>query len=335
MAEDAWHWLRQNEPESYQQLLDKLDQAARRDLSPSGKVELFQLVKVFKWCAEHGVPLNELDVKDHLHKYREAVSYLRRFTRSAKPGEAEIDTVRQIIARIKQDASRQETRLWARGRRGEEPVGHQFDWQTVKGKQCKLADGRTGLIILGPGLTVRRIKSIVEQFVSWDLEVDEALLAEIGRSCSGVTGVRNYLPISDNLGTAGQPNPEQFGDIRAAGYQVVINLAMPDSTDALPNEGDLVAKHDMTYVHIPVVWKAPTYHDLERFFEAIDEHQGRKIFVHCVVNERVSVFVFLYRVIRQGIPLEEARGALLRIWEPDETWQRFIDDALGRHGIKP
>ena len=78
--------------------------------------------------------------------------------------------------------------------------------------------------------------------------------------------ILNYLPISDTLATAGQPVRQQFRDIKAASYDLVINLAMPDSPNALPDEAELVAAHGMEYIHIPVVWEKPTADDLERFF---------------------------------------------------------------------
>ncbi|MBN1139339.1 MAG: hypothetical protein JXM73_22370 [Anaerolineae bacterium] len=143
--------------------------------------------------------------------------------------------------------------------------------------------------------------------------------------------ISSYLRICDTLATAGQPAPEQFAAIRDAGYQVVINLAMPTSTNALPNEAEIVAGLDMDYVHIPVAWENPTPVDLECFFAAMNRYRGHKVFVHCAMNMRVSAFVLLYRVIRQGAPLETAKEALSRIWEPDATWQRFIDNSLARY----
>ena len=142
------------------------------------------------------------------------------------------------------------------------------------------------------------------------------------------SGITNYLPISDTLATAGQPAAEHFAVIRAAGYEVVVNLAMPTSTDALPNEGELVAAQGMAYVHIPVVWEAPTEEDLERFFAVMDRNRGRKVLVHCALNMRVSCFVFLYRVLRLGTLAAEAWQDVLAIWEPNEVWQRFVDDML-------
>lgn len=142
--------------------------------------------------------------------------------------------------------------------------------------------------------------------------------------------ILNFLHISDALGTAGQPTAEQFSDVRAAGYQVVINLALPTSTNALPNEQEWVTGQGMEYVHIPVVWEAPTAQGLERFFEAMEQHAGKKVLVHCALNYRASAFVLLYRVLRLGAPPEAAWTSLRQIWEPDETWQSFINQALAQ-----
>ena len=147
-------------------------------------------------------------------------------------------------------------------------------------------------------------------------------------STRGIEGILNYLPISEAIGTAGQPAEVQFAEIKAAGYEVVVNLAMPDSSNALPNERELVVEQGMDYVHIPVVWDSPTTEDLEQFFAIMEGYRDRKVFVHCVVNMRVSVFVLLYRVLRLGAPLGEARKDVLKIWTPNEVWQSFMEDAL-------
>jgi hypothetical protein len=54
----------------------------------------------------------------------------------------------------------------------------------------------------------------------------------------------------------------------------------------------------------------------------------RPVFVHCVTNKRVSAFVFLYRVLCQDIAPTEAERDLHAIWQPDEVWNRFIQEQL-------
>jgi protein tyrosine phosphatase (PTP) superfamily phosphohydrolase (DUF442 family) len=156
--------------------------------------------------------------------------------------------------------------------------------------------------------------------------VPQQILAE------GLAGILNYRRISEWIGTAGQPTPEQFAKVRATGYEVVVNLAMPTSTGALPDEAGLVAAQGMDYVHIPVVWEAPTRDDLARFFEVMDRNRQRRVLVHCAMNMRVSAFVLLYRVIRQDVPLELASQDLLAIWRPEGVWADFMRRVLAEEG---
>jgi protein tyrosine phosphatase (PTP) superfamily phosphohydrolase (DUF442 family) len=145
---------------------------------------------------------------------------------------------------------------------------------------------------------------------------------------SPLANIYNMLSLADNLGTSGQPTSTQLAAIKEAGYEVVINLATGTTPRDLPHEADVVAAQGMEYIHIPVIWDNPTEADLARFFEAMDATKDKKRFVHCIANMRVSAFMFLYRVLRQGMPLEEARATMRQIWEPNAIWQKFIDAAL-------
>ena len=139
----------------------------------------------------------------------------------------------------------------------------------------------------------------------------------------------NYLEISPLLGTAGQPLREQFAAIRSAGYQAVINLAMPSSTGALADEAEIVRGLGMEYVAIPVVWEAPQPRDFERFCAEMQRLAGRKVFAHCAKNYRVSAFVYLYRTLKLGAPEDVAYDDMLSIWQPEGVWAQFIERIKG------
>jgi len=147
---------------------------------------------------------------------------------------------------------------------------------------------------------------------------------------SPLANIYNMLSLTDELGTSGQPTSAQLAAIKEAGYEVVINLATGTTPRDLPNEADVVATQGMEYIHIPVVWDNPTEADLARFFEVMDATQDKKRFVHCIANMRVSAFMFLYRVLRQGMPLDEARATMSQIWQPNPIWQKFIEAELAR-----
>lgn len=148
-----------------------------------------------------------------------------------------------------------------------------------------------------------------------------------------VQDILNFLPIDSRIGTAGQPTREQFAAIREAGYEVVINLAMPTSDNAVPEEAALVAALGLEYIPIPVVWENPTHEDLARFFAALEANTGRRLFVHCALNMRVSAFMYLYRLLRLGMSHDEAYWDVLAIWEPNPTWRAFMAAATGQEDL--
>jgi len=135
----------------------------------------------------------------------------------------------------------------------------------------------------------------------------------------------NFYEISPLIGTAGQPRADQFAIVRDAGYRLVINLAPSFAERAIPNEGEIVRGLGMEYVHIPVIWDAPQVAELEQFFQVMQQHQDVPVFVHCQVNYRVSAFMYLYR-LRYGLTSEkQAEQDLHWLWQPNATWQAFID----------
>jgi protein tyrosine phosphatase (PTP) superfamily phosphohydrolase (DUF442 family) len=145
-----------------------------------------------------------------------------------------------------------------------------------------------------------------------------------------IEDIYNFLKLSDSIATSGQPTEEQFSAIKEAGYQVVVNLALPESPNALPDEKKVVLAQGMQYVHIPVLWENPTIEDVARFFTVMEAHADKNIFVHCAANKRVSAFIYLYRRLNERMSEEDARKDLHQIWLPNEIWQKFIEQLLGK-----
>jgi uncharacterized protein (TIGR01244 family) len=147
-------------------------------------------------------------------------------------------------------------------------------------------------------------------------------------------GVYNYRAVDDAIGTSGQPTEAQLAGIAKAGYRTVINLALHDDPRySLPDEAQAVQSLGMAYVHIPVQFAAPTQDDLLAFLDAMDAHAGGKVWIHCAANMRVSAFLGLYRVLRQGWPEDKAFELMRGLWEPNEVWSAFIAKMLaGRAG---
>src|ERR1700751_4454314 len=136
---------------------------------------------------------------------------------------------------------------------------------------------------------------------------------------ASLSDIYSFRAIGERLGTAGQPTENQLHVIRQAGFEAVINLALPTSDNALANEGSIVTGLGMSYVHIPVDFKMPTSQDFQTFSRMMQAFEGGRVFVHWAANMRVSAFMFLYRVLHQKVPVSEAELDLHAIWEPDEV----------------
>lgn len=137
-----------------------------------------------------------------------------------------------------------------------------------------------------------------------------------------------YHRIDSDLATSGQPDPDQFGAIRNAGFAVVLNLALPSSDRALAHEGALVTQLGMAYFHLPVSFEHPRIEDYEAFRQVLSAWKGRRVWVHCAANMRVSCFVFLYRVLEEGLRESDAARDLQAIWNPDDTWSVFMTKVM-------
>ncbi|MET0102719.1 MAG: protein tyrosine phosphatase family protein [Sedimenticola sp.] len=137
--------------------------------------------------------------------------------------------------------------------------------------------------------------------------------------------ITNYIRISDRLASSGQPEEHQFKDIAQAGYQVIINLAMPNSDNTTPEEGYIVTARKMQYVHIPVPFEAPTSTHIKDFISIMKAFDKKKVWIHCVVNYRVSAFMFLYMRYVENKSREEANKVILKSWEPNDAWKSFME----------
>ncbi len=152
------------------------------------------------------------------------------------------------------------------------------------------------------------------------------------QSDTGLADARAYLRRSDQLGTAGQITYDEVAAVKAAGYDVVVNLAPADEErNAL--EGFHVTQEGMTYIQIPVSWQEPSQRDLQLFFDVMKANQDRKVYVHCFANMRASAFVYLYRTLKEDISEEQARADMAKIWKPEELdqWAHFIETAREKH----
>ena len=139
-----------------------------------------------------------------------------------------------------------------------------------------------------------------------------------------VKDILNYKSYTPMFSSAGQPTREQLPLIKEAGYQRVIYIAFSTIGPAIPEEDQLVKELGMDYLHIPVDFNNPTIRDFNAFADAMQREPDTKTLLHCQVNARATAFSFLYRVIYDGVSVEEAKRDMNTVWQPNAVWRDFI-----------
>src|ERR1700740_3642669 len=113
--------------------------------------------------------------------------------------------------------------------------------------------------------------------------------------------IYHFEKVSDTLSCSGQPTEEQFRELVAGQFEVIINIGLLDTKYALPNEEDLVDNLAMDYYHIPVVFEDPQLSELNTFITRMDQNAHKKVLVHCAANYRASAFVALYLFAKEQL----------------------------------
>lgn len=160
-------------------------------------------------------------------------------------------------------------------------------------------------------------------------------LSGIEATAGGLDEIVNYREYSDTLSSSGQPAEPQFADVKAAGFGRVVFLAFSDDHGSVAGEDRIVEDAGMEFVHVPVIWEAPTTRDFYAFAGAMQQEPETKTLVHCQVNFRASTFSFLYRVLYEGVAVGEAKDDLYSVWVPNATWRNLIFTVLEENGVSP
>ncbi len=144
----------------------------------------------------------------------------------------------------------------------------------------------------------------------------------------------NFKAINDLVATAGLLSEEQLAELRASGYETVINLLPHDSEYAVPSEQSIVTGQGLDYVSIPVDFSDPKALDYALFVDALNACNEKRVLIHCAANYRVSAFYALYAHEHLGWSAEQAMAHIASIWEPEDypPWGQFIAERLSGEG---
>ncbi len=154
-------------------------------------------------------------------------------------------------------------------------------------------------------------------------------------AASSLTDISNYRDYTATYSSSGQPSAEQLELLQAEGFERIIYLAFTTSGTALAKEDEIVKGLGMEYIHVAVDFDNPTASDFYTFVALMQREPGKKTLLHCQVNFRASSFSFLYRVLYQDVPMDDAKVDMDTVWAPNETWQNLIFSILQENGRSP
>ena len=148
------------------------------------------------------------------------------------------------------------------------------------------------------------------------------------------SSIRNFLRVSTDVCTGGQPRLEHFAALKAEGVKAVLNLRTPGEHRA-DEEEQAVKAAGMAYFNVPVVYTAPTFESADAFLRITDDPRNRPIFIHCTAAIRVGTYWLIRRVLRDNwtwdVALAEARKVgLTQAPHLEEFAQQYIAKARAR-----
>ena len=136
--------------------------------------------------------------------------------------------------------------------------------------------------------------------------------------------ILNYVKINELISTSGQPKIEELESIANEGFEVVINLAVLVTSNALENEDKIVSSLNMSYIHIPVDFENPKLSDLKLFLNILQALGANKVWIHCAKNYRVSAFMYVYHKYILHTPFEQIDLSIFDKWQPSLVWQELM-----------
>jgi len=126
--------------------------------------------------------------------------------------------------------------------------------------------------------------------------------------------IRNWRRRSDAITTSGRLEAGDPARLAALGVRHVVNLALDDHPEALPDEAERLAAEGIGYSHIPVPFDAPRREHVAELARVLTDTKG-PVHVHCIMNWRVTAFFYLLD-LENGVPEREARARMATVWDP-------------------
>jgi uncharacterized protein (TIGR01244 family) len=158
-------------------------------------------------------------------------------------------------------------------------------------------------------------------------------------SAAEAPSIRNFMRVTPEFCTGGQPRIEHFAQLKSEGVRAVLNLRQPTEHRAA-EEQEAVEKAGLKYFNVPVEFSNPDAASVDAFLRITDDPANRPMFIHCTAAIRVGAFWMIRRVLRDGFTpdaaLAEARKVGLTPTPHLEEFARaYIESHKGRQEPLP
>jgi uncharacterized protein (TIGR01244 family) len=132
-----------------------------------------------------------------------------------------------------------------------------------------------------------------------------AITAQVPAQPQDLPPIRNFLQVTPQFCTGGQPRLEHFARLKADGVKAVLNLRQPSEHRA-DEERAAVEAAGLKYFNIPVVYSNPAEAQVDEFLKITDDPANRPMFIHCTAAVRVGAFWAIRRAVRDGMTVDAA-----------------------------
>lgn len=140
------------------------------------------------------------------------------------------------------------------------------------------------------------------------LQAAQAPAPAVAKASAGeqeLPAIRNFLQVTPEFCTGGQPRIEHFTKLKADGVKAVLNLRVPSEHRAEEEKAAAEAA-GLKYFNIPVPYPGPEDSHADQFLKITDDPANRPMFIHCTAAIRVGAFWMIRRIVRDGLSYDDA-----------------------------
>jgi uncharacterized protein (TIGR01244 family) len=158
------------------------------------------------------------------------------------------------------------------------------------------------------------------------------LLVQAPAASQELPPIRNFLKVTPDFCTGGQPRVEHMAQLKADGVRAVLNLRQPTEHRA-DEERAAVEQAGLKYFNVPVNFQQPSAAAVDEFLRLTDDPANRPMFIHCTAAVRVGAFWMIRRVLRDGMTIDDALQEARKIGFVEAPHlEQFAREYIRTHG---